>query len=117
PTSLQLKDISLHTTPGLITCDVSTGIPRPFVPKAFRRQVFESLHNLSHHGKRATAKLITDHFVWHLATKTSQIGRRLVKRANDRKLISTLKPHSEDCCTTTIVKVEHVAGLCQYLQL
>ncbi|VUZ53302.1 unnamed protein product, partial [Hymenolepis diminuta] len=27
PTSLHLKDIPLHTTPGLITCDVSTGIP------------------------------------------------------------------------------------------
>ncbi|VDL58175.1 unnamed protein product [Hymenolepis diminuta] len=64
PTSLQLKDIPLHTTPRLITCDVSTGIPRPFVPRAFRRQVFESLYNLSHPGKRATAKLITDRFVW-----------------------------------------------------
>ncbi|VDL63934.1 unnamed protein product [Hymenolepis diminuta] len=62
PTSLQLKDIPLHITPGLITCDVSTGIPRPFVTKAFRRQVFESLHNLSHPGRRATAKLITDRF-------------------------------------------------------
>ncbi|VUZ42733.1 unnamed protein product [Hymenolepis diminuta] len=35
---LQLKDIPLHTIPGLITCDVSTGMPRPFVPKAFRRR-------------------------------------------------------------------------------
>ncbi|VUZ44982.1 unnamed protein product [Hymenolepis diminuta] len=38
PTSIQLKDTPLHTTPGLITCDVLTGLPRPFVPKAFRRQ-------------------------------------------------------------------------------
>ncbi|VDL59796.1 unnamed protein product [Hymenolepis diminuta] len=63
PNSLQLKGIPLHTTPGLITCDVSTGLPRPFVPKAFRRQIFESLHNLSHPGKRATAKLITNRFI------------------------------------------------------
>ncbi|VUZ43746.1 unnamed protein product [Hymenolepis diminuta] len=52
PTSLQLKDVPLQTTSGLIACDVSTGMPRPFVPKAFRRQVSESFHNLSHPGKR-----------------------------------------------------------------
>ncbi|UYV67843.1 hypothetical protein LAZ67_5002205 [Cordylochernes scorpioides] len=32
----------------LIYCDVSTGNPRPFVPENFRRQIFNSLHNLSH---------------------------------------------------------------------
>ncbi|UYV72720.1 hypothetical protein LAZ67_10000403 [Cordylochernes scorpioides] len=43
----------------LIYCDVSTGNPRPFVPENFRRQIFNSLHNLSHPGIRATRKLIT----------------------------------------------------------
>ncbi|UYV66080.1 hypothetical protein LAZ67_4000089 [Cordylochernes scorpioides] len=36
----------------LIYCDISTGNPRPFVPENFRRQIFNSLHNLSHPGIR-----------------------------------------------------------------
>ncbi|UYV63171.1 hypothetical protein LAZ67_2003343 [Cordylochernes scorpioides] len=42
----------------LIYCDVSTGNPRPFVPENFQRQIFNSLHNLSHPGIRPTRKLI-----------------------------------------------------------
>ena len=39
-------------------------MPRPLVPKKFRRNVFDSLHSLSHPGIRATQKLITDRYVW-----------------------------------------------------
>ena len=45
-------------------CDVSTGVPRPYVPEAFRQAVFNSLHSLSHPGIRATQRLITTHYVW-----------------------------------------------------
>ncbi|UYV82121.1 hypothetical protein LAZ67_21001001 [Cordylochernes scorpioides] len=48
----------------LIYCDISTGNPRPFVPENFRRQIFNSLHNLSHPGIRATKKLITQKYFW-----------------------------------------------------
>ena len=37
-----------------ILCDTSTGPPRPLVPYAWRRPVFDSLHGLSHPGIRAT---------------------------------------------------------------
>ncbi|UYV80483.1 hypothetical protein LAZ67_19000293 [Cordylochernes scorpioides] len=40
----------------LIYCDISTGNPRPFVPENFRRQIFNSLHNLSHPGIRCNKK-------------------------------------------------------------
>ena len=49
---------------GKIICDMSTGIPRPIVPSSYRRQVFDSLHSLSHPGIRATQRLITSRFVW-----------------------------------------------------
>ncbi|GBL99759.1 hypothetical protein AVEN_249783-1 [Araneus ventricosus] len=45
-------------------CDVLTGRCRPFVPKEFRRRIFETLHNLSHPGVKATVKLVGDHFLW-----------------------------------------------------
>ncbi|BHF76059.1 hypothetical protein SprV_0501915700 [Sparganum proliferum] len=62
--SLRLQDVPLSTGTGTITCDLSTGHERPFVPATLRRRVFDALHNLSHPEVRATVKLITDRFVW-----------------------------------------------------
>ncbi|MBM6549273.1 reverse transcriptase domain-containing protein, partial [Streptococcus dysgalactiae] len=62
--SLRLEPRPLVSTDGTILCDVSLGQPRPYIPASFRRQVFLHLHNLSHPGVRATAKLITERFVW-----------------------------------------------------
>lgn len=47
-----------------IWCDTHTGTPRPLVPEADRKTVFNHLHNLSHAGSRATIKLIKDRFIW-----------------------------------------------------
>ncbi|KAK3752991.1 hypothetical protein QZH41_016305 [Actinostola sp. cb2023] len=47
-----------------VLCDISTGTPRPFVPKDFRKSVFDSLHSLSHPGIRATQKLIVSRYIW-----------------------------------------------------
>lgn len=38
--SLDLQSVALPSTPVPLVCDVSLGHPRPFVPPAFRRQVF-----------------------------------------------------------------------------
>ncbi|UYV71315.1 hypothetical protein LAZ67_8002606 [Cordylochernes scorpioides] len=54
----------------LIYCDISTGNSRPFVPENFRRQIFNSLHNLSHPGIRATRKLITQKYFWPKMNQT-----------------------------------------------
>ena len=62
--SLILEDIPLPQTNTTIVCDVSKGVPRPYVPKHFRRTIFNSFHSLSHPGIRATQKLITTRFVW-----------------------------------------------------
>lgn len=59
---LQLVDIPGETTK--IYCDVQHGRSRPFVPTAFRRKVFDNLHNLCHPGVRATTKLVSQRFVW-----------------------------------------------------
>ena len=63
-TSLTLQPIPLPTTDAALICDTSTGSPRPFVPKSFRRSVFDALHGLSHPGIRATQKLLTARYVW-----------------------------------------------------
>lgn len=57
--SLVLGAVPLPHSTGTILCDVCTCSPRPFVPQAFRRKVFDHLHNLSHSGIRATQRLVT----------------------------------------------------------
>ena len=63
--SLRLEQVPLALSDGVcILCDVSTGTQRPYVPKAFCRAIFDSLHSLSHPGIRATQRLVTSRFVW-----------------------------------------------------
>ncbi|GFT39121.1 transposon Tf2-9 polyprotein [Trichonephila clavipes] len=52
-----LKDITL-------TCDVSTNVSQPFIPKDYHRIVFQHLQGLSHPGITASTKIVTQHFVW-----------------------------------------------------
>ena len=63
-TSFKFQATPLPSSKDTIICDVSTGVPRPFIPKQFRRTVFDSLHSLAHPSIRATLKLITNRYVW-----------------------------------------------------
>jgi hypothetical protein len=54
--ALQLERVPI---PGMyvnLNCDTSTPQPRPFIITPFRRQVFDTLHGLSHPGANATVK-------------------------------------------------------------
>ena len=62
--SLSLKACPIPMSDGKIIYDMSIGVPRPIVPSPYQRQVFDSLHSLSHPGVRATQRLITSHFAW-----------------------------------------------------
>ena len=48
-----------------LLCDVATGVPRPLVSAAMRREVFDLVHGLSHPGTTATVKIMKNKFVWH----------------------------------------------------
>ncbi|GFW07493.1 hypothetical protein TNCV_3916261 [Trichonephila clavipes] len=48
--SLKLELKPYQTPDCDLPCDISTGVPRPFVPASFRRALFNHLHNLSHPG-------------------------------------------------------------------
>ena len=62
-TGLKWKDVACGDV--TLLCDVSTGRPRPFVPEKFRREVFNTIHSLSHPSIRSTVKLVTQKFVWN----------------------------------------------------
>ena len=61
---LSLQDIPFGPTDTTLLCDISTGQPRPIVPRSFRKTVFDVVHSLSHPSIRTTQKLITDRYVW-----------------------------------------------------
>jgi transposase InsO family protein len=62
--SLRLEHRQVPGSHTILYCDVSTPTPRPFVTKFYRKQVFDSLHSLSHPSANATAKLVAERFVW-----------------------------------------------------
>ena len=62
-TSLQFKQIQIPGTTVPVTCKVSTPAARPFVSPQYRKAAFKSVHRLSHHGVKATVKLVTQRFV------------------------------------------------------
>ena len=61
---LRVEDVPIDGTDASLLCDVSTGTPRPIVPGEYRRLVFNAIHGLSHPGRRATKKLVSQKFVW-----------------------------------------------------
>jgi cleavage and polyadenylation specificity factor subunit 1 len=63
-TALHLTKIFIPATSIELYVDTSSGTPGPYVPAPLRRQVFESLHSLSHPGIKASAKLVSQRFVW-----------------------------------------------------
>uniref|UniRef100_A0A674MCK3 Gypsy retrotransposon integrase-like protein 1 n=1 Tax=Takifugu rubripes TaxID=31033 RepID=A0A674MCK3_TAKRU len=63
-TGLQLREVPFGSTGVTLLCDVSTGQLRPVVPTVWRR-VFDSVHNLSHTGRKASQRLVAAKFVWH----------------------------------------------------
>jgi cleavage and polyadenylation specificity factor subunit 1 len=63
-TALWLEKLPIPGTTVSVFCDTSTGRSRPYFPVPLGLQVFRSVHELSHPGTRATAKLLSERFVW-----------------------------------------------------
>lgn len=62
--SLRMKRLTIPGSRTTLYCDVSTPASRPFVPQPLRRQIFTSLHALSHPGANTSAKLVAQRYVW-----------------------------------------------------
>lgn len=59
-----LKEIIVPVSNIKLWCDVSTKIPKPYIPPSMRKLIFEKLHSLSHPGSRATRNLIQSKYFW-----------------------------------------------------
>ena len=64
----RLKSYSIDKDIHLL-CDTSTPYPRPYVPKASRKSIFDSLHSICHSGIKASLKLIKSRYFWPFMDK------------------------------------------------
>jgi len=62
--ALRLERVHITGTDVILYYDTSTPQPRPFITTPFRRQVYNTLHGLSHSGANATVKLVSQWFLW-----------------------------------------------------
>lgn len=62
--TIQLKEVFLPMHNVGIWCEMSTSTARPYLPEAFRRIAFDSVHGLSHPGIRVSRKMIAERFFW-----------------------------------------------------
>ena len=72
-------------------CDITTGRPRPVVPKTLRRRVFDVIHRLSHPGARTTRKLVAHKFVWHGLNKQVNAWSRACIQCQASKIQTHIK--------------------------
>ncbi|GFU73225.1 uncharacterized protein TNCV_493501 [Trichonephila clavipes] len=61
--SLKLEKVPILGSNFDIFCNCFAKKKRPYIPEAFRRIVFNNIHNLAHPGIRITTKLLTSKFI------------------------------------------------------
>ena len=84
-TSLQLKEHPVPFGTKTILCDVKTGYSRPYIPPSLRKRLFTHFHNLSHPGRRATTKLISNRFVWpNMHTDIKKLDSNLLELSEEQ---------------------------------
>ncbi|GFT21883.1 transposon Ty3-I Gag-Pol polyprotein [Nephila pilipes] len=64
---------------------------RPFVPKMFRREIFNNLHALSHPGVRASLKMVAERYVWPSMRQDVVLWARTCLQCQRAKIRSSLR--------------------------
>lgn len=87
---------SKKTLPGVtlpITCEMTTGRSRPYLPKSYREAAFKALHELSHPGIRSTRKLMTSRYFWpRMNTEIAQWTKNCLKCQKSKITRHTITP-------------------------
>ena len=86
-TGLQLEKFPLPNSDLELWCDVSSEHPRPFVPKKFRKKIWETLHSISHSGMNASVKLVSERYVWPRITADTRNWTRTCVSCQKAKVV------------------------------
>lgn len=91
-TSLKLTKMTIPGTLTSLYCDHSTQTTRPYVAAELRKQVFNSLHSLSHPGVNASVKLVTDRYVWPGINKDCRNWAKMCHPCQTNKITRHVTP-------------------------
>jgi transposase InsO family protein len=97
PRSLKLRSIPFPGTAKPVVCDFSSERPRVLLPQQFRKQVFDSLHNISHPGAKATLKLVADRYVWPTMGKDVNAWTRSCEACQRSKIHRHIQSPTQAC--------------------
>ena len=84
--SLKLEKFPVIGCDRFIYCDTSKHLKRPYIPPAFRKLAFHSLHDLAHPGIKSTAKLLSSKFVWPSINKDARNWAKLCLKCQKSKV-------------------------------
>ena len=62
--NLKFTDVTMPGISRPITCETSTGTPRPYLPSTYRFAAYKAQHDLCHPGVRTTRKQTGSKFFW-----------------------------------------------------
>ncbi|GFT70273.1 gag-pol polyprotein [Trichonephila clavipes] len=91
PQGLEIKKVNMPDSNALLYCDISTKSIIPFIPIQYRKQIFDTFHNLSHSGIKATNKLISMIFIWSKLNKDCTLWSRQCIPLQKSKIIRHTK--------------------------
>jgi transposase InsO family protein len=114
-TALRLEKLLIPGTTVSIYCDTSAGISQPYVPSPLRLQVFQSVHDLSQPGTKATAKLVAQRLVWPGMQKDCRTWARACQSCQRSKVschtVTTLGDFTPPAARFLHVQVDLVSPL------
>lgn len=84
--SITLKKMLIPGSSTQLYCDNSTSFLRPYVTPRFRKQVFNTLHSLSHPGIRASVRLVSERFIWPNMNKDCRTWARACSACQRSKI-------------------------------
>nr|CDS33150.1 gag pol polyprotein [Hymenolepis microstoma] len=98
--SLRFKYVPLQDPDIQIHCNVSTGKPKPFVPQAHHRKIFDHFHGFSHPSIRSRTKWFSDRFKRKTFEKASVYGPEIVPLVKPAESTNILEVHSSASLST-----------------
>ena len=91
-TSLVLERVRFAGIQQPLVCDTSVGKPRVLVPVAWRKRIFEAVHELSHPSGKATLGIIAKTYVWQGMRRDVLSWARQCKACQTSKVARHAKP-------------------------
>ena len=89
--SPSLSIVSVPFSQSSVLCNMSSGSPCPLVPEVLRKQLFLSLHGISHPGVRASRRLLSLRFVWPGLARDVGLWSRSCLRCQQSKVQTHVK--------------------------